>query len=289
MTIKRRITGKSLLLFTLAIVVSSSASDEISICSKTKTCTLLETAVDLITKAKISYIEDENIIKLAEKPIDCYDLRIKGHNASGVYTIWPRCRLSSCRSLEVYCDMETDGGGWTIIQRRGIGFSSPESFFRDWKEYKMGFGNVNNDYWLGNENIFSLTNEGLYSIRFDITDKHGKSVYALYDIFAIDNENKNYRVHVRGYSGDAGSGMILSDDRPFSTKDRKTDVDVAEHCAMTRQSGWWFKDCTDVNLNGLHMPGVEDKRSMYWYKWQKYVGMKYSTMKIRPKNLKSFT
>ncbi|XP_035233537.1 techylectin-5A-like [Stegodyphus dumicola] len=152
----------------------------------------------------------------------------------------------------------------------------------------MGFGNVNNDYWLGNENIFSLTNEGLYSVRFDITDNHRKSVYAVYDIFAIDDENKNYRVHVRGYSGDAGSGMILSDDRSFSTKDRKTDIDVAEHCAMTRQSGWWFKDCTDVNLNGLHMPGVEDKRSMYWFKWQKYVGIKYSTMKIRPKNLKNF-
>ncbi|XP_035232356.1 techylectin-5A-like [Stegodyphus dumicola] len=102
--------------------------------------------------------------------------------------------------------METDGGGWTIIQRRGKGFSSPDSFYRDWKEYKDGFGNVNNDYWLGNENIFSLTNEGLYSVRFDITDKDGISRFALYDIFAIDDENKNYRIHIKGYSGDAGMG-----------------------------------------------------------------------------------
>ncbi|KFM77344.1 Techylectin-5A, partial [Stegodyphus mimosarum] len=282
MTVKRRTMEKSLLLFVLAVVVSSSVGGEVSICSKTKTCTLLDIAVELITKAKTSYIEDENIIKLAEKPIDCYDLRIKGHNNSGVYTIWPRCRLSSCRSLEVYCDMETDGGGWTIIQRRGKGFSSPDSFYRDWKEYKEGFGNANNDYWLGNENIFSLTNEGLYSVRFDITDKDGISRFALYDIFAIDDENKNYKIHIKGYSGDAGNGMKSIDGRPFSTKDRKTDEDVSEHCSMTRKSAWWYNGCTSVNLNGLYMPGVDDKKSMYWHEWQSYVGMKYSTIKIRP-------
>ncbi|KFM77347.1 Techylectin-5A, partial [Stegodyphus mimosarum] len=213
---------------------------------------------------------------------------MKGHNISGLYTIWPLCRTSTCKPLEVYCDMETDGGGWIVIQRRGTIWSSPDSFYRDWEEYKRGFGNISYDFWLGNENIFSLSNQGLYSIRFDLADEKGESRYAVYDIFAIDDENKDYKIHIKGYSGDAGDSMELSDGRTFSTKDRKTDEDVSEHCAMTRKSGWWFKDCTKANLNGIYIPGVKAAKSMYWSTWQAHVGLKYTAIKIRPKNIKNF-
>lgn len=50
--------------------------------------------------------------------------------------------------------METDGGGWTIIQRRKVGLTS---FNRDWKQYRDGFGNIRGDFWLGNENIYRLS------------------------------------------------------------------------------------------------------------------------------------
>lgn len=50
--------------------------------------------------------------------------------------------------------METDGGGWTVIQRRKVGLTS---FNRDWKQYKEGFGNIRGDFWLGNENIYRLS------------------------------------------------------------------------------------------------------------------------------------
>lgn len=50
--------------------------------------------------------------------------------------------------------METDGGGWTIIQRRKVGLTS---FNRDWKQYREGFGNIRGDFWLGNENIYRLS------------------------------------------------------------------------------------------------------------------------------------
>lgn len=42
---------------------------------------------------------------------DCADLLRDGHTASGVYEIY----LSRARThVQVYCDMETDGGGWLV-------------------------------------------------------------------------------------------------------------------------------------------------------------------------------
>lgn len=58
--------------------------------------------------------------------------------------------------LQVYCDMENNGGGWTVIQRRKIGLTS---FNHDWKQYKNGFGTIRGDFWLGNEHIFRLTRQ----------------------------------------------------------------------------------------------------------------------------------
>lgn len=58
--------------------------------------------------------------------------------------------------LQVFCDMETSGGGWTIIQRRRSGLVP---FYQDWKQYKQGFGSIRGDFWLGNEHIHRLTRQ----------------------------------------------------------------------------------------------------------------------------------
>lgn len=48
------------------------------------------------------------------KAVDCADVLRMGHNISGVYEIWPMSRVTEGKSLDVYCDMETDRGGWTV-------------------------------------------------------------------------------------------------------------------------------------------------------------------------------
>ncbi|PRD22932.1 UNVERIFIED_CONTAM: Techylectin-5A [Trichonephila clavipes] len=103
--------------------------------------------------SRLSFTEDSN----AEppkcpkhfKPMDCEEVMENGNSKSGVYTIWPRSRVGSCPSIQVYCDMETDGGGWTVIQRRG-NFGNAQNYFdKTWIDYKTGFGNVKREFWIG--------------------------------------------------------------------------------------------------------------------------------------------
>uniref|UniRef100_A0A672KHD3 Angiopoietin-1-like n=1 Tax=Sinocyclocheilus grahami TaxID=75366 RepID=A0A672KHD3_SINGR len=61
---------------------------------------------------------------------DCADLYQAGFQKNGVYTI----NISPQETKKVYCNMESAGGGWTVIQRREDG---SVDFQRAWKEYKM--------------------------------------------------------------------------------------------------------------------------------------------------------
>lgn len=49
---------------------------------------------------------------------------------------------------------------WTIIQRR---FNGTIDFYRNWNNYKNGFGDLRSEFWLGNEKIHQLTNQGRYA------------------------------------------------------------------------------------------------------------------------------
>lgn len=48
------------------------------------------------------------------QPVDCADILQMGYNKSGIYEIRPNNRLTEGRPLRVYCDMDTNEGGWTV-------------------------------------------------------------------------------------------------------------------------------------------------------------------------------
>ncbi|GBN59674.1 hypothetical protein AVEN_173933-1, partial [Araneus ventricosus] len=74
-----------------------------------------------------------------------------------------------------------------VIQRRGK-FPVQQDFYKDWESYKNGFGNVSEEFWLGNENIRVLCREGC-KIRFDLVEKRGEKGFALYQNFTLSSGN----------------------------------------------------------------------------------------------------
>ncbi|GBM39389.1 Techylectin-5A [Araneus ventricosus] len=240
--------------------------------TKDKSLTYLKLTKKLISEVKERFPTCEPFVK---RHRDCSEILASGSKSSGVYTIWPMSRYTADKPVEVYCDMDTDGGGWTMIQRRGT-FSPQESFFQDWRNYKVGFGKVTRDFWLGNDNIYALSNQGPCEIRFDLEDVRGSRRFAVYKNFRIEDENSKYTLRIGNYSGDAGDGMINHNGYPFSTKDREN-----TECANDLRGAWWFQDYAHVHLNGLHQPGVDNRENTHWYIWLKNVGLAKVEMKVR--------
>ena len=62
--------------------------------------------------------------------------------------------------------METDGGGWIVIQRRIAG--GTVNFTRGWDDYVNGFGDLDGEFWYGLDNIHSLTTRDDVELRIDM-------------------------------------------------------------------------------------------------------------------------
>ncbi|XP_076107161.1 uncharacterized protein LOC143075580 [Mytilus galloprovincialis] len=204
-------------------------------------------------------------------PKDCSDLD-KKMNKSGIYKIFPDSRSG----FKVYCDMETDGGHWTVIQRR---MNGKTNFYRGWKEYENGFGDLNEEYWLGNDKIHRLTTGGKYVLRIDLEDFKGNTPYAKYKHFSISNSSKKYKLTVSGYSGTAGDSLAYHNGRTFSTKD-----DNRGKCAVNYTGSWWYGGCYHSNLNGQYKG--KNAAGISWYHWKsQYDSIKTSIMMIRMGNV----
>lgn len=90
-----------------------------------------------------------------------------------------------------------------VFQHRSGGSTG---FYQNWDAYKEGFGDLNGDFWLGNEKLHYLTNQMDYKLRFDVTTSSGSSAYAEYAEFEIESEANYYRMNQLGTrSGNTGS------------------------------------------------------------------------------------
>ncbi|XP_075955834.1 tenascin isoform X4 [Anarhichas minor] len=213
-------------------------------------------------------------------PRDCSQALLNGDTTSDLYTIY----LSGDESqpIQVYCDMSTDGGGWIVFLRRQSGRLE---FFRNWKNYTAGFGDMNDEFWLGLSNLHKITAGGQYELRVDLRDK-GETAHAQYDKFSISEPRSRYKVHVGGYSGTAGDSMTYHHGRPFSTYDHDNDIAVT-NCALSYKGAFWYKNCHRVNLMGRYGDNSHSK-GVNWFHWKGHEhSIEFAEMKIRPSNFRN--
>ncbi|XP_036411008.1 tenascin-X [Megalops cyprinoides] len=208
-------------------------------------------------------------------PSDCSQELLNGVQESGEAEIFPGGRQGG--PVRVYCDMETDGGGWTVFQRRMNGRTN---FFRGWRDYSSGFGNLSAEFWLGNELLHNLTSQVAMALRVDL-HAGAESVYAHYSSFSVDTQRRHYALRVSGYSGTAGDSMEYHNGRPFSTRDRDPNPFITR-CAMSYRGGWWYKNCHEANLNGLYNIHT-NHQGVIWTSWKgKDFSIPFTEMKLRP-------
>ncbi|XP_029211143.2 ficolin-2-like [Acropora millepora] len=210
------------------------------------------------------------------EPKSCLQVLQSGSNSTGVYRINPDAH----KSMKVMCDMTTDGGGWTVFQRRVDG---SVNFYRGWKEYKFGFGNLSGEFWLGNDNLHHIAAADNMTLRVDLEDFDGNVTFAEYSIFKVANATDKYRISIGGYKGTAGDSLAEHNGMQFTTKDQDNDRNTAGSCAVLYKGAWWYNSSHSSNLNGQYLGGPHvSYAGIIWNSFRGAYSLKRSEMKLRP-------
>lgn len=186
---------------------------------------------------------------------------LKPSARSGLYAIKDPSVLDrpfSHAKLTVNCDMETDGGGWIVIQRRNANLGKVD-FFRSWTDYEDGFGNLDGEFWIGLKNIYMLTKDQAMTLQISVwndTDISESGITWTYPQFRTAGPDEFYAIRDSALRGDGNGRYGAFTGRRthyFSTFDRDNDQND-DNSAYRDQSGWWMYYCDSANPNGRHQP-----------------------------------
>lgn len=150
---------------------------------------------------------------------------------------WLLCMTGLKRQhvLQVFCEMDYMGGGWTVMQRRTDGLTD---FKRPWADYVDGFGHLAGtwgyfrqgkgqflfffivtaqslivcayvcvgEHWLGLKKVFHIVNQKdtRFQLHLALVSNDDITSYASYDDFRLDSETQFFSIHLGRYAGSAG-------------------------------------------------------------------------------------
>ena len=195
-------------------------------------------------------------------------------------------QTSSSTSL-ARCDMESDGGGWLVIQKR---INGSVDFYRNWTDYVYGFGDLEGELWYGLENIHCLTTQEDVELRIEVGNETTPSIVWTYQLFQVGGPETNYTLTIgEGQGTGAPDRMAYHNAAPFSTRDRDNDAS-SNNCAARWGGAWWYKNCAQSNLNGKHSYHTQEDGSatnpayrLTWHDGSSWKLYTKAAMKIRPK------
>ncbi|XP_050093214.1 fibrinogen C domain-containing protein 1-like [Anopheles aquasalis] len=195
-------------------------------------------------------------------------------NESGVFLISVN---NASSPFQVYCEQKGGwrrefGSGWLVVQHR---FDGSVDFYRNWTEYREGFGELDGEFWLGLERIHQLTTARPHELVVEVKDFRGNYGFARYSEFQVGSEMEEYELKTLGsYTGTAGDGLTPNEGTKFSTKDR-------DHNAVYYDGAWWYGDGYS-NLNGRYK-NANGVKSIWWHNFKngRLTALSFTRMMIR--------
>ncbi|PIK59646.1 fibrinogen-like protein A [Apostichopus japonicus] len=189
-------------------------------------------------------------------PMDCSDLYVDGIRNDGVYTIYPDGWLNG---IQAYCEMTSNGGGWTFLQRRS---SASVGFYRTWEEYKNGFEHPSRDHWLG----------------YNAIQKSNSQEFSTHD---RDNDDWSSYDCAEGHRG-----AWWFSGNYHCQRDNSTDYCMSNchYCNMFRDGNDDCVLCANAHLNGVYGEYTENAQgsNIFWGGMKYGCSLQYTEMKIRP-------
>ncbi|CAI5777023.1 Fibrinogen C-terminal domain-containing protein [Podarcis lilfordi] len=192
---------------------------------------------------------------------DCMWIYSRGERSSGIYSIKPR----GSEPFNVYCEIKAESA-WTVIQNRSDGSLD---FNQTWENYIHGFGNLDGEFWLGLQKIYSIVNQGDHILRIELEDSRANQRYIEYT-FTMGGSETDYTALLSRITGNIPNVLPEQKEVKFSTKDHNSNTERKVNCPENNSGGWWHTACEETNLNGKYIKSSSrgklerKKRVLYW-------------------------
>ncbi|XP_077972518.1 uncharacterized protein LOC120340070 isoform X2 [Styela clava] len=159
--------------------------------------------------------------------------------------------------IPVFCSLKHEG--WMVIMR--LENSDTSIFNAPYEDYLKPMGSIEHgNYWMGLENMHSITQSQTYKLRVELVLENGDINIQVFDLFRVGSASTDFKAKVGPRNAGESTAEIemykrITDinGKTFSTYDRGTH----QACAVLGGAGWWYHTsgrayCQEVKLTGVY-------------------------------------